>query len=1192
MLFTLIALAGSTGWVAAAAAAPWDPFFAAPVTIAEFGAATRPFGVAAGDFDGDGRVDVVVGRTTGNVAFLKGNGDGTFQPPATFGWKQAFFNAWAFTAADVNNDGRLDVVWGANASSPSAAPFSVNDGEVRVFYGNGDGTFAESAYFVSGVRHNAGTLLADVGTDAGSLSAGDVDGDGDADVVVGAVDGSNTAIRLLRNFGGGLFTVETVVIQPAVSSVSSPIYFPATTTQNSPWGLSLSDADGDGDTDLWVGDRALYVYLFVNDGSGTFSLRTDNDAVPGRPNVYLGHDVFRAAVGFTPALGSGDINGDNIADLVLGLHSGTQTPSSGTVNDGSILLDVSAAAGHSGFGAVADAGTMARGITVADVNGDSFADILAAGYDGALVLLRQLPPIDSDTDGTSDYVDNAPDAANAPRIDLNTDGSVNHRDQLDNDGDTVLGDPEQPATWQRLGDPADPDDDNDGVEDAADNCPFVANADQADADGDAFGAACDPVDGGDADADGLPDGPLPEHESYARTLAAKIKWGSGTTRFVIRVDALGRFFQNEFTQIMTDAATLSPADWSAKCWENYEPDDVPGYQPCGTDEGGTRTLTLAGGKEVPVTLVVIPKQLWTDPPVVTWINDRNDNPLFELGQHGTYHFSNTMLGDWKDLADRNFFSCETCGLTEAESFELLKVGQDTLLGNYANPWILQSGAQADSPRIDWSSSAYPLLSYAPPFNASDTTSREATAQLGYKGFSASIFEEAGAFAGIFSPEGSHHEQFDQFGMFHASADVELEPPDTTGDTYDPAAYEAYLHSQTDQGGLTTWLIEEVEWSGRPCNNDDRLGTCNGASNRENNTVYLPRWNAWMQLLDFVKAYPGGVALTMGEVALAQAYDNAPTVANPDQADGDADGVGDIIEGAVIAADPAQLTRNLAGSIAATLRNGAGEPLDGQTLSFGFDEDGDGTEETFTATTDASGAASAAVMPTRPVGESAFSVSWNGVRLTAEAAGTAVVGDVSRLVLDPATPAGGQTTDTVAVAATLLDSSDAPVAGRTLTFTIGAATGSGITDASGRASVTLVLAGPAANIELQASFAGDDLYAPAAAAAPFAILREDTVLSLEDAVAHRSEPATAVATLREADGAPLAGKPVGFYVEDRVRGDAVRTLIGTATTDAEGRATLIVPSRFATAAVRRPIEAAFEPDEAFVGASAAAFAYRQ
>ena len=39
-------------------------------------------------------------------------------------------------------------------------------------------------------------------------------------------------------------------------------------------------------------------------------------------------------------------------------------------------------------------------------------------------------------------------------------------------------------------------------------------------------------------------------------------------------------------------------------------------------------------------------------------------------------------------------------------------------------------------------------------------------------------------------------------------------------------------------------------------------------------------------------------MTMGEVALAQGFDNAPTVYNPDQADIDHDGIGDVIDGAI------------------------------------------------------------------------------------------------------------------------------------------------------------------------------------------------------------------------------------------------------------------------------------------------------
>jgi hypothetical protein len=83
-------------------------------------------------------------------------------------------------------------------------------------------------------------------------------------------------------------------------------------------------------------------------------------------------------------------------------------------------------------------------------------------------------PTDTDGDGVVDASDNCPGVANA--------------DQANNDGDSV-------------GDACDPDDDNDGALDAADNCQFDANADQADNDGDALGDACD----ADDDNDTVPD---------------------------------------------------------------------------------------------------------------------------------------------------------------------------------------------------------------------------------------------------------------------------------------------------------------------------------------------------------------------------------------------------------------------------------------------------------------------------------------------------------------------------------------------------------------------------------------------------------------------------------------------------------------------------------------------------------------
>jgi hypothetical protein len=78
------------------------------------------------------------------------------------------------------------------------------------------------------------------------------------------------------------------------------------------------------------------------------------------------------------------------------------------------------------------------------------------------------PPTDTDGDGVPDETDNCPDVANP--------------DQADTDGDGV---------GDACDEPPPTDTDGDGVPDETDNCDDVANPDQADADGDGVGDACD-----------------------------------------------------------------------------------------------------------------------------------------------------------------------------------------------------------------------------------------------------------------------------------------------------------------------------------------------------------------------------------------------------------------------------------------------------------------------------------------------------------------------------------------------------------------------------------------------------------------------------------------------------------------------------------------------------------------------------
>ncbi len=122
-----------------------------------FGVGSSPSSVAVADVNGDGQLDVVTGNYySADVSVLLGNGDGTFQAQQRFGVGSGTLSV---AVGDVNGDGRLDVV---TANHVSAEEYSSSD--VSVLLGNGDGTFQAQQRIVVGGSPSS-VAVADVNGD-------------------------------------------------------------------------------------------------------------------------------------------------------------------------------------------------------------------------------------------------------------------------------------------------------------------------------------------------------------------------------------------------------------------------------------------------------------------------------------------------------------------------------------------------------------------------------------------------------------------------------------------------------------------------------------------------------------------------------------------------------------------------------------------------------------------------------------------------------------------------------------------------------------------------------------------------------------------------------------------------------------------------------------------------------------------
>jgi hypothetical protein len=152
-----------------------------------FVSALRGISVALGDFNGDGKLDVVT--TTGGI--LLGNGDGTLQAPVWYDTSSG--NAVALAVGDVNNDGKLDIVAAGSLFFPATHTGGYG---VSVLLGNGDGTFQAALPFIT--RSATGNFDA-----PDSVALADFNRDGNLDIVT--ANGNNNNVSVLLGIGNGTF---------------------------------------------------------------------------------------------------------------------------------------------------------------------------------------------------------------------------------------------------------------------------------------------------------------------------------------------------------------------------------------------------------------------------------------------------------------------------------------------------------------------------------------------------------------------------------------------------------------------------------------------------------------------------------------------------------------------------------------------------------------------------------------------------------------------------------------------------------------------------------------------------------------------------------------------------------------------------------------------------------------------------
>jgi hypothetical protein len=388
---------------------------------------------AAGDVNGDGYADVIIGAagaattdnatstTQGRAYLYLGSATGlTNTAGTTAGTRQILSNPNTTNAADsfgnsvagagdVNGDGYADVLIGAYNAATTDNATATTQGRAYLYLGSATG-LGSTAGTTAGTRQtllNPNTTATNDNFGISVAGAGDVNGDGYADVIIGAYQAATTDNTAATRQGRAYLYLGSATGLNTTAGASQTLNDPNTTATNDLFGFSVAgagDVNGDGYADVIIGayqaattDNATATtqgraYLYLGSATGLTNTagtrQTLND-----PNTTTTNDFF----GYSVA-GAGDVNGDGYDDVLIGAYQASTTNNTAANNKGRSYLYLGSAAGLTNT-AGGTAGTRQTlndpnttttsdffGYSVAgagDVNGDGYADVSIGAYNAS-----------------------------------------------------------------------------------------------------------------------------------------------------------------------------------------------------------------------------------------------------------------------------------------------------------------------------------------------------------------------------------------------------------------------------------------------------------------------------------------------------------------------------------------------------------------------------------------------------------------------------------------------------------------------------------------------------------------------------------------------------------------------------------------------------------------------------------------